>query len=116
MRGREIFRFHAEFHFDFILGNDFNQWTARRNNLTVLGVDFGNHTRHVGVNAVIPSGAGALQTAELSLGIARRFFRCAQILICRELQIETLLRLLEFFPRSLRRILGLLELHLRTRT
>jgi len=65
------------------------------------------------MNAVVASGSSALQSGKLSLRVARRFFGRAQVLIGGELQIETLLCLLEFFPGCLRCVLRLLELHLR---
>ena len=115
LRGGKIFGFHTQFHFDLILGNDFNQRTAGRNDLSVLRVHFGDHARDSRVDAVIASRAGALQSCELCLGIARSFFRGTQVLICSQLQIETLLSLLQFLARSLRRVLCLLKLHLRAR-
>ena len=80
-----------------------------------MHIHFGNHARHVGSNAVITSGAGALQSGELRFRVARRFFRRAQVLICGELQIETLLRLFEFFPGGFLGVLRLLKLKLRRR-
>src|SRR5206468_9669699 len=59
LRGGKIFRFHAQFYFDLIFGNDLHQRTASWNNLSILRVQFGDHARHVRVDAVIASRAGA---------------------------------------------------------
>src|SRR5205807_3949486 len=61
------------------------------------------------------SRACALQSRELRLGVTRSFLRGAQLLICSQLQVETLLSLLEFLARSFRGVLSLLKLHLRAR-
>src|SRR5207237_10650747 len=70
----------------------------------------------VRMDAIIASSAGALKSGELRLRVARSLFCGAQVLICGQLQIETLLCLFELLSRSFRCVLGLLKLHLRPRT
>ena len=115
LRRGKVFGFDAEFHFNLVLGDDLDQRTARRNDLSILRVHFGNHARQIGMNPVIAASTGALQCGKLSFGVARRFFCSAQILIGGELQIKTILRLLELLSRGLGRILRLLKLNLRAR-
>src|SRR5207249_3971407 len=77
LRGREVLRFHAQFYFDLVLGNDLHQRTASWNNLSILRVHFGDHARNVRVDALIASRAGALQSRDLRLCVARSSFRRA---------------------------------------
>jgi len=59
-----------------------------------------------------PPAPARCKVASLHFGVTRCFFHRAQVLICGELQIETLLRLPEFLPCSFRGVFSLLKLHL----
>src|SRR5438046_3614246 len=65
------------------------------------------------MNAIIASSASALKSGELRVRVARSLFCRAQVLVCGQLQIETLLCLFELLARSFGCVLGLLKLHLR---
>ena len=57
---RQIFRFHAELHLDFIFRDDLDQWTTSGNDLSVLRINLCHHPGLARANAIVGSGPGAL--------------------------------------------------------
>src|SRR5690348_13323409 len=84
---------YTKFDFNAISGRNFDQRRAGGDDLPFLHVDLAYQSRHAGLGALRRADAALLEALELELGRSNRLLRRRELLIRREMIVESLLRL-----------------------